>query len=130
MPIATYNHSLSEELNREFSGAPLYGKVKMGNCHLFWKKAFSWKYISYEEIRRIYRRVEAVDTKMCCGNVNFDIQKLVLELNSGEETEVLIGEGTPSEAEQLYADLQAAKGGISFGLPSADQIKSKGGSMR
>ncbi|MDD7738645.1 MAG: hypothetical protein SOT28_00175 [Fusicatenibacter sp.] len=117
MPIATYSQSISKELADEFSKSAPYGKVRMGTEHLFWKKAFSWKYLPYQEIRRIYRRVEAVDTKMCCGNVNFDIQKLVLELKSGEEQEVLIGEGIPSVAEQLFRDLKEARNEITYGLP-------------
>lgn len=66
-------------------------------------------------IRRAYRRVEEVNSKMCCGNVNFDIQKLVLVLEEEVCVEVLIGDGIPKEAEALYKKLKDENPQIQYG---------------
>ncbi|MGN0352925.1 MAG: hypothetical protein ACI4ES_14835 [Roseburia sp.] len=115
MSIYSYQKNKSPEITKDFEQADLYGKVRLGSDNLFWKKKLSWKYVPLDEIRRIYRRVEAVDTKMCCGNVNFDIQKLVLELKDGTSYEMVISEGVPREAEVLYKTLQEQRTEILYG---------------
>lgn len=115
MAVCTYKKNQISAVTEEFEQGSLYGKVKLGLDHIFWKKAFSWKYVSMAEIHRVYRRVEAVDTKMCCGKVNFDIQKLILELKDGTSCELLIGEGTPKEAEALWSVFKEQRPEILFG---------------
>lgn len=115
MPVLTYRSNLSHPVTSDFENADQYGKVKLGREFLFWKKSFSWQYVSLADVKRIYRRVEAVDTKVCCCNVNFDIQKLVVELNDGTVCELLIGEGIVSEAEALFAALKKQRPELSFG---------------
>ncbi|MDY3919728.1 MAG: hypothetical protein SOZ59_12155 [Candidatus Limivivens sp.] len=110
-----YRKKENPDLDQEFAQASPYGKVKLGTRFIFWKKGLKWYRTPLEEIIRAFRRIEAVDTKMCCGNVNFDIQKLVLIGKAGTETELLIGEGNPREAEALYRDLQARCPGIAYG---------------
>ena len=115
MAVYTYKKNQIPAVTEEFEHGSIYGKVKLGLDHIFWKKAFSWKYVSMDEIHRAYRRVEAVDTKMCCGKVNFDIQKLVVELKDGTSCELLIGEGTPKEAEALWLALKEQRTELAFG---------------
>ena len=52
---------------------------------------------------------------MCCGNVNFDIQKLVIELKDGTSCELVVSEGVPREAEVLYYALQNQRPEILYG---------------
>ena len=110
-----YRRNEVSSLDLEFREAEQYGKVKLGKEYIFWKKGLKWYLERYDNISRAFRRIEAVDTKMCCGNVNFDIQKLVLILEDGNETELLIGEGMPGEAEALYKKLQEIRPEISYG---------------
>lgn len=112
-----YNRGFDTTTDQDFTQGAAYGKVKLGRDHIFWKRGFRWYTAGIARVKRAYRRVEAVDTKMCCGNVNFDIQKLVLQLDDGEALELLIGEGTLREAESLYRDLQAAHPKIQYGKP-------------
>lgn len=98
-----------------FVSADSYGKVKLAEQRIFWKRGLSWYQTEFRDISRVYRRVEAVDTKMCCGNVNFDIQKLVMVLKDGTELEALIGEGTVREAELLYEKLKELAPELRFG---------------
>ncbi|MDY3249010.1 MAG: hypothetical protein SOX32_01525 [Candidatus Choladocola sp.] len=112
---SVYRKNEVGSLDLEFREAEQYGKVKLGREYIFWKKGLKWYLERYDNISRAFRRIEAVDTKMCCGNVNFDIQKLVLILKDGNEAELLIGEGVPGEAEALYRKLQENRPEISYG---------------
>ena len=111
----TYKKQQNELLDQEFQNADQYGKVKQADQVIFWKKGFRWSCVEISEIKRAFRRIEAVDAKMCCGNVNFDIQKLVLILKDDTELELLIGEGTLREAENLFEKLKARNTDIQFG---------------
>lgn len=120
MNTAVYRRGECQETDQEFKEAPFYGKVKIGCRHIFWKKGFRWSMAELEKVQRAYRRIEAVDSKMCCGNVNFDIQKLVLILKDNTEIEILIGEGMPREAEALYEKMKTEYPQISYGKYAAD----------
>ena len=110
-----YKRGNDVSLDREFELGSRYGKVKLADETVFWKKGLKWYCLPLTEAKRAFRRIEAVDSKMCCGNVNFDIQKLVLILQDDTELELLIGEGTPREAELLYEKLQSKDCGLVFG---------------
>lgn len=120
MNTTVYRRKENPEIDQEFKGAPFYGKVKIGNRHIFWKKGFRWLMIEMEKVQRAYRRIEAVDSKMCCGNVNFDIQKLVLILSDNTSLELFIGEGMPKEAEALYENLKSEYPQIHYGKYTSD----------
>ena len=111
----SYQKKQNEQLDAEFSQASQYGKVKLGKNHIFWKKGLKWNVAELDQVSRIYRRIQGVDTKMCCGNVNFDIQKLVLICKDGTELELLIGDGMLREAEILYQKLKTGHPYISYG---------------
>ncbi|MDO4323118.1 MAG: hypothetical protein Q4C61_11370 [Lachnospiraceae bacterium] len=110
-----YQKNTDHLLDQEFEHSSRYGKVRLGDKNIFWKKGFSWYCVKLEEVVRSFRRIEAVDTKMCCGNVNFDIQKLVLILKDGTELEALVGDGMVKEAEILYERLKVCMPDIAFG---------------
>ena len=111
-----YKKNENESADAQFKQAEPYGKIRLGSSRIFWKRGLSWYAVSMEEVTRIYRRIEGVDTKMCCGNVNFDIQKLVLILNDGTELELTIGDGLLWEAEALYRDLKDQWPKIEYGM--------------
>lgn len=115
MSTTVYHRKDDPEIDQEFREAPFYGKVKIGSRHIFWKKGLRWMMVEAAKIQRAYRRIEAVDSKMCCGNVNFDIQKLVLILNDDTSLAIFIGEGMPKEAEALYEKLKNAYPQIQYG---------------
>lgn len=115
----SYRKGALPEQDQEFQQASAYGAVRLGERYVFWKRGFRWYLVELGEVSRAYRRVEAVDTKMCCGNVNFDIQKLVLLLEDGSSLELLIGEGMPREAEALFQEMRGRCPGIQYGKPKA-----------
>ncbi|MDO5344562.1 MAG: hypothetical protein Q4E91_02325 [Lachnospiraceae bacterium] len=104
-------------MDQEFGQGAPYGKVKIGQEHIFWKKGLRWYQVEVSRIRRAYRRVEAVDTKMCCGNANFDIQKLILVLDDDTRLELLIGDGMPREGEALYQEMKNRYPQLQYGKP-------------
>lgn len=65
-------------LDGEFQDAREIGKVKLGELHLFFKKGMKVYFIAYRDVRRLFRRIEAVPAKMCCGKGTFEIENLVI----------------------------------------------------
>ena len=74
-----YTRGVNEVLDQEFEQGIAKGKVKLGENTIFWKKGLRWYGVKIEQVERIYRRVEEVKSKLCCGSANFDIQKLMLQ---------------------------------------------------
>lgn len=111
-----YKKQKFPELDQEFKAGGLYGKIKLGNKHLFWKKGLYWYYVPFSKLTRIFRRIEAVNSKMCCGNVSFDIQKLVCCCDD-TQLELLIGEGNEREAAQLFLDIKQQHPDLLYGKP-------------
>lgn len=105
-------------LDAEFSGAALYSKVKPGTQHLFWKSGLRWYVIPYTQVQRIFRRVEPVYGKLCCGGRSFLIEWLVLVLHSGEELVIHIGDDVQRQAEQLLQHLKDTLPQLQFGKES------------
>lgn len=110
-----YTKGANAAADQDFELDTSYGRVKLGNQFIFWKKGLRWYGVEVKNIERAYRRVEEVSTKICCGPANFDIQKLRLVLKDGEELELLVGEGNIREAEALYRELQEKHPQIQYG---------------
>ena len=106
--------------DREFSSAKPYGRAKLGESWLFWKKGFKWYCVEFAQAVRVFRRVAEVDARVCCGNANFDIQMLVFIMFDGTELEAIIGDSLlRREAEALYGALKAAHPELHYGKPEA-----------
>ena len=112
-----YRKGEAAEVDQEFQKEKSHGSVRFGDSCVFWKKGFRWYMVETDQIRRAYRRIEAVDSKRCCGSVNFDIQKLVLILKDDTRLELMIGEGVPKEAEALYQEMQEKYPQLEYGKP-------------
>ena len=62
-----YKKDHSAELDLEFQNAEIFGKIKVGTEHIFWKKIVRWYYIPVSELKQIYRRIEQVISRTSCG---------------------------------------------------------------
>lgn len=102
-------------LDAEFSEAKAYGKVKPGQNAIFWKSGLRWCAVPVQRLQRIFRRVEPVYGKLCCGGRSYFIERLVLVLHSGEELVIHIGDDARKEAEALFAWLQEQHPQIQYG---------------
>ena len=107
-------------LDAQFSSAPAFGKIRTGDTVLFWKSGLRWHMIPLDGIRRIFRRVETVHGRLCCGGKTYIIQWLVLILPDGSELvlhvsdDIEIGSG-PRDAEVLLEHLKTAHPKIQSG---------------
>lgn len=110
-----YTKGSSEALDAEFAASVSYGKVRPGKTVLFWKSGFHWHAISLEGVQRIFRRVEPVYGKLCCGGKSFVIEWLVLILADGSELVLHIGDEIPKKAEALLSALKRQHPQIPYG---------------
>lgn len=104
-------------LDAEFTAACSYNKVKPGQTALFWKSGFRWYFIPLTQVQRIFRRVEPVYGKLCCGGKSFLIEWLVLILNDGSELVLHIGDDVKKQAQALLETLKEAHPEILYGKP-------------
>lgn len=110
-----YTKGADAVLDAEFKAAKAYGSVKTGETVIFWKSGLRWCAIPVQQLQRIYRRVEPVYGKLCCGGRSYLIERLVLVLHSGEELVLRIGDDAKKEAEALFAHLQERHPHIQYG---------------
>ena len=64
------------------------GNVQLGNAYLFFKEKRKLYYIAYAEMTRVFRRVMLVQTKMCCGKGNLEIENIVICGEAGELAQI------------------------------------------
>lgn len=110
-----YTTETRPELNAQYQTAPAFCKVRVGQDGLFWKAGLRRHYIPFDGIKRIYRRVEGVYGRLCCGGRNFDMEYLVLDLPQGGELVIHIGDDVKKRAEALLEHLKQAHPEIPYG---------------
>ena len=110
-----YSKGTNPVLDAEFAEAKAYGNVRLGETVIFWKSGFRWCIVSVANLQRIFRRVEPVYGKLCCGGRSYLIERLVLVLHNGEELVLRIGDDVQKEAEALFARLQELHPQIQYG---------------
>lgn len=110
-----YSKGTDEALDAQFAAASVYERVKLGKTHLFWKAGLRWYCVSLGRVQRIFRRVETVYGRMCCGRQSFVMERLVLILMDGTELEIYIGDDVKRKAEALLQALKEAHPEILYG---------------
>ena len=110
-----YSKGTDAALDAEFAAAKAYGSVKAGQTVIFWKSGLRWCVISVENLQRIFRRVEPVYGRLCCGGRNFIIEWLVLVLHDGSELVLHIGDDVKKEAEELLEALKTMHPELQYG---------------
>ena len=104
-------------LDQDFAAGKDYGWVRPGQTAVFWKNGLRWYAVPLTQVQRIFRRVEPVYGKLCCGGNSFIMEKLVLILNDGTELELYIGDDIEKKAAALLEFLQNSHPEIAFGKP-------------
>lgn len=112
-----YTPKADPKLDAEFSAAAHYENVRLGENHLFWKPMFRWHVVPLSSAQRIFRRIEDVYGKLCCGGRSFRMEKLALILNDGKELEIHIGDDVEAKAKALLQALQTSHTDILYGKP-------------
>ena len=75
-------------LKSDFDAGRAIGNVQLGNTYLFFKEKRKLYYIPYSDMTRVFRRVMMVQTKMCCGKGNLEVENLVVCAESGEVAQI------------------------------------------
>ena len=114
-----YKKKENAALDADFAAGKDYGWVRTGQDNLFWRSGLHWNVVSLTEVQRIFRRVEPVYGKLCCGGNSFIMEKLVLILKDGTELELYIGDDIEKTAAALLDSLKEGHPEILFGKPAA-----------
>ena len=110
-----YNKGNSSEQDVAFEKSVSYGNVRLAENFIFWKNGLRRCVVSISDAERVYRRVEEARSKVCCGNANFDTEKLMVVLKNGSLLEMRIGDGMQKEAVALYEALKTAHPELKYG---------------
>lgn len=86
-PLAAGNAN-DAVLKTEYDLGRAIGNVRLGTETLFFKEKRKIYYIAYGEITRCFRRVMLVQTKMCCGKGNLEVENVVICGESGELAQI------------------------------------------
>ena len=93
--------------------------MRAGQDSIFWRSGLHWHVAAMTQVQRIFRRVEPVYGKICCGGNSFIMEKLVLILRDGTELELYIGDDIEKTAAALLDSLKEGHPEIAFGKPAA-----------
>ena len=105
-------------VREEYDRARKFGKLRLGESWLFFKKGLKAYYIPYGEISRYFRRVMMVPAKLCCGRGDFTIENLVICGEAGELAQIqLPGERAAKAIMECLAQLAPD---AAVGRPTAD----------
>ncbi len=110
-----FQKGISETLDREFAEARTFSKIKPGETILFWKAGLRWYYIPFADVKRIYRQVEPVYGKLCCGGRSYLIERLILHCKDGRELPLHIGDDVKKQAEALLESLKKSHPELEYG---------------
>ena len=75
-------------LKSDYDAGRAIGNVQLGNTYLFFKEKRKLYYIPYSDMTRVFRRVMLVQTKMCCGRGNLEVENLVVCTEAGEVAQI------------------------------------------
>ena len=113
-----YKKKENASLDADFAAGKDYGWVRAGQDNIFWRSGQHWNVVSLTEVQRIFRRVEPVYGKICCGGNSFIMEKLVLILKDGTELELYIGDDIEKTAAALLEFLKETHPETEFGKPA------------
>ena len=65
-------------LSIEYKEGRKIGNVTLGDTCMFFKAKLKVSYIPYADVFRAFRRVQLIQTKMCCGKGNLEIENIVI----------------------------------------------------
>ena len=110
-----YTKGVDAILDADFDMAQEFSKVRVGQQSIFWKNGLRRYAIPVAEVQRLYRQLEPVIRRMCCGGKSYYIERLVMILKNGEELVIHIGDDVPKDAEALYEALKQLHPNLQYG---------------
>lgn len=92
MSEMVYHKGVLSELDEEFAQSQPFGRIRVGQKHLFWKQTLRWYFLTIDQVERLYRRIEEVNGKTGCCSNDFSIHRLMVVKKGGEVLSLLIGD--------------------------------------
>ena len=68
----------ADVLNGDYKAAREIGCASLGETCLYFKSKLKVNYIPYKDMTRAFRRVQMVQTKMCCGRGDLQVENVVI----------------------------------------------------
>lgn len=102
-------------LGSDYKSAREIGKIRLGEKGLYIRNALRTYYLPYDRIKRCFRRVMMVQTKLCCGKGDLTVENLVLCDENGELASVTLP-GTRA-AKALMEELRVLIPDADFSTP-------------
>ena len=65
-------------LRNEYRSGRAIGVIRLGESVLFFRAKLKTYYVPYSGITRVFRRVQLVPARMCCGRGDLSIENLVI----------------------------------------------------
>ena len=115
-----YDKGVVSKQDEAFNKSVAYSNVRLSDDYIFWKSGLRRCVVAISEVERVYRRVEEARSKVCCGNANFDTEKLMVVLKNGSVLEMRIGDGTQKEAVALFDALKTAHPELKYGKEKSE----------
>ena len=115
-PLLETGKEEAGRLDGEYRDAREIGKVRMGELHLFFKAGLKTYFIAYHDVRRLFRRVEAVPFRMCCGRGTLEVENLVV-CGEGDRELAQIQLPGKKAAQILMKELEERVPEAQFGRP-------------
>lgn len=116
-----YIKGRDEALDMEYAAAQKYGKVSLGQNHLFWRVGLTWYRVPFSQIRRIYRSLMPMHGKLCAGGYSFDLEYLTVLLRDGTSLRIHIGSDVKAKAVALLDAIQQAQPQLEYGKPPKEE---------
>ena len=70
-----------KQLEADYENSTVQGKFRLGETYLAWR-----------EILWAYRQVEDVQSRLCCGTTNYEVEHLILVTEGGRRTDIRLEE--------------------------------------
>lgn len=86
------------ELETDYENGRVQGKFRLGETYLFRKKTLGVWYLPWRDISWAYRQVEDVQSRLCCGTTNYEVEHLILVTKDGRRTDIRLEEKQDAEA--------------------------------
>lgn len=78
-----------EAVAADYSQAAIFDKIRVGKKGVYFREGFHTRFLAYDELERVFIRVNQVNARCCCGNTKYDYYRLVFVRNGKEIGEIL-----------------------------------------
>ena len=112
-------------LRNEYRSGRAIGVIRLGESVLFFRAKLKTYYVPYSGITRVFRRVQLVPARMCCGRGDLSIENLVICGRDEAETAQIQLPGDRA-GKAIIEELKVRIPDIPFTCPPKSENKAEG----